>query len=456
MDVKQRLAALKRQSGGMAGPQQVAPVGVAERIRRMRASVGSAVGAAPRRDGLGEAIAPGAALPQGMALPQGDALPQGTAVTHGGSGALAAMGLRPTPGMEEAALAEQLDGERLAPGLVLVTRRVALASHHGGVCLAGLSGRTAMLPDPEDGAPERWLLIDTETSGLSGGTGTVVFLLGLARVQGEALETRQYLLTTFSGEGALFEHASAWVGSGRTLVSFNGKSFDLPLLATRARMARVPDPFAELAHLDLLHATRRVYAARWSDCRLATAERHLLGFEREHDLPGAEVPGVWLDWLQRRDGSRLPGVLRHNHWDLVSLAALALRLGEAYREPGRWGADALAAARAWAARGWEDQARELLKSHRQDLQPDGLLELARLYRRSGVWAEACAIWRGLSAQGEVEASEQLAKYHEHVAKDYVRALDYAARLPAEAGSEHRRRRLELKLYRRGRQAALLP
>jgi len=373
-----------------------------------------------------------------------------------GRGAPAAIGGKPIPGMDETALAEHLGGERLAPGLILVTRRLALASHHGSVWLEGLCARTAMLPDPADGAPERWLLIDTETSGLSGGTGTVVFLLGLARLEGETLQVRQYLLTAFAGEGALFEHAAAWAGSGRTLVSFNGKSFDLPLLTTRARMTRIADPFAGLAHLDLLHATRRAYARRWSDCRLGTTERRLLGFERKEDLPGAEVPGVWLDWLRRRDGSRLGEVLRHNHWDLVSLAALALRLGEVYREPARWGADALAVARAWGARGREDTARQVLDAHRRDLEPEGLLELARMHRRSGAWAEACAIWRALSAQGHAEASEQLAKYHEHVAGDYISALDYASRLPVAPRNEHRCRRLEVKLNRRSRQAALLP
>ncbi len=435
MDVKQRLTILRRQSGAVAEPQAPVVSSVAERIRRLRPS-SPAVGASSRS--RPESV-------ERMEKPDRDL--EVAPIGRRGSSSRSRM--------DESALAEHLGGARLAAGLILVTRRVPLASHHGNVCLAELPGRSALLPDPEDGAPERWLLVDTETSGLAGGTGTIVFLLGLARLDGDALETRQYLLSAFAGEAALYEHAGAWLGAGRTLLSFNGKSFDLPLLAARARMARVCDPFAGLAHLDLLHATRRVYARRWSDCRLGTAERCLLGFERADDLPGAEAPAVWLDWVRRGDGSRMGALLRHNHWDLVSLAALALRLGQAYREPGLWGADALAAARAWELRGRAEQARGLLEAHRSELSAEGLLELARLYRRRGAWDLACEIWRPLSAQRNAEACEQLAKYHEHVARDYPRALDYANRLPGAPQNEHRRKRLEAKLARSAPQPTLL-
>ncbi|MGD2082199.1 MAG: ribonuclease H-like domain-containing protein [Chromatiales bacterium] len=357
--------------------------------------------------------------------------------------------------MDEAGLSEQLGGELLSPGLVRVIRSVPLDRRHGAVDLAAIRTRGALLPDPCDGAAEGWLLLDTETSGLAGGTGTLVFVLGMARVGREAIETCQLLLTAFAGERAMLEEAARWAGRGRTLVSFNGKTFDLPLLAARARLGRVTDPLGGLAHLDLLHPVRRAFGRVWPDCRLGTAERALLGFERDGDLPGAEAPGVWLDWLRRRDGSRIGAVLRHNHWDLVSLAALALRLGEVYRHPGRWGADTLAVARAWLARDREGRAREILVAHRGDLGPDGLLELARLHRRAGAWRKACAIWRALAAD-EPEAWEQLAKYHEHVARDYGEALGWASRLPSTPEHEHRRRRLQRKLAGREAQASLLP
>jgi uncharacterized protein YprB with RNaseH-like and TPR domain len=353
------------------------------------------------------------------------------------------------------ALAEHLGGERVSEGLILVTRSIGLEQFHGRVALSGLRQRTDTLPEPQDGAPERWLMIDTETSGLSGGSGTLVFLLGLARIEADRLETRQYLLTAFAGESALFEQAGHWAGQGRTLLSFNGKSFDLPLLAARARLARTPNPFEALAHLDLLHPTRRLFGGSWPDCRLATAERRLLGFARQDDLPGSEAPQVWLDWIQRRDPSRMGAVLRHNYWDLVSLAALALRLGEASHAPRRWGADPLAAARAWAARGQEQRALTLLDGHREVLGQAGLLELARLYRRAGQWPQACAIWQGLAGSGQATAVEELAKYHEHVARDLDRAMDYAGRLGQGPEHDHRRQRLARKLALRGSIGTLL-
>jgi hypothetical protein len=357
--------------------------------------------------------------------------------------------------VDEAGLAEQLGGELLSPGLIRLTRAVPLDGRHGEVQLNGLATRSAVLPDPSDGAPEGWLLLDTETSGLAGGTGTLVFVLGLARVGCETIETCQLLLTAFAGERAMLEEAARWMGRGRTLVTFNGRTFDLPLLAARARLAGMEDPFEGLAHLDLLHPVRRAFARAWPDCRLGTAERALLGFRRGDDLPGSEAPGVWLDWLRRRDGSRMAAVLRHNHWDLVSLAALALRLGEVYVEPGRWGGDPLSVARAWLGRGGGERARAILTGHRDALDGGGLLELARLHRRAGDWQAACAIWLELAAR-EPQAREQLAKYHEHVVRDYAAALRWASRLPATPDHEHRRRRLERKVARRSPQASLLP
>jgi hypothetical protein len=408
MDLKQRLSSLRRQSGGEAVDSARAErPAIAERIQRLR----PAVSGPEHRGGC--------------------------------------------PAMTDPSLAEQLGGQLVADGLIQVTRRIGLDGHHGRVALCGLSHRVATLPEPEDGAPERWLMIDTETSGLSGGAGTLVFLLGLARIEAGWLETRQYLLTAFAGEPALFRQAGDWAGRGRTLLSFNGKCFDLPLLAARARLARVADPFAGLAHLDLLHPTRRLFAGRWPDCRLATAERQLLEFVREDDLPGSEAPQVWLDWIRRRDASRMGAVLRHNYWDLVSLAALALRLGEASHAPGRWGADPLAAARSWLARGQEQRALALLESHRRGLGTAGLLELARLYRRSGQWVQACTIWSDLAGQGEAAAAEELAKYHEHVARDLELAMSYASRLGEAPEHSHRRRRLARKLAERGSTGTLL-
>lgn len=109
-------------------------------------------------------------------------------------------------------------------------------------------------------------------------------------------------------------------------MSYNGRSYDAPLLAGRFRLARMCAPLQGIDHLDLLYPTRRRYKGRWENCRLATVERNALGILREHDLPGSEAPAAWLGYLRGGSASALRGVLRHNHQDLVTLAALLLHL----------------------------------------------------------------------------------------------------------------------------------
>ncbi len=342
---------------------------------------------------------------------------------------------RAVPSAEE--MAERLGGVAIAPGLVQVERRVPLDGRHGKQPLTAL--RDAVdLPDAPMAAPHGWLFLDTETSGLSGGTGTVAFLLGLARVEKHELVVRQFMLTAFAGEPALFEAAKSWFDEAEAFVSFNGKAFDLPLLATRARL-NGRHVALDKPHLDLLHATRRAFASRWDDCRLATAERRLIRFEREHDLPGALVPEVWFGFVQRGETARIPAVLEHNHWDLVSLAALLPILHAVHQEPGAWESDILAVARSFLRSGDEPRAHRLLAEHEAMLTPDGLRELAWLYRRRGDWQQACALWSRLAGAGCVESIERLAKYHEHVVGDFTTALAYAQRL----GDAHEARRARL-------------
>src|SRR5690606_31598786 len=131
----------------------------------------------------------------------------------------------------------------------------------------------------------RMVFLDTETTGLAGGTGTVAFLIGLGRVEAGHLVVRQFWLTSFAGERDLLAAAGDWVDGVDGMVTYNGRSFDLPLVATRCRLAGASDRFSGLRHLDLLGPTRRAFARRWEDCRLTTAERRLLRFERVDDLP---------------------------------------------------------------------------------------------------------------------------------------------------------------------------
>ncbi|MBL8488719.1 MAG: ribonuclease H-like domain-containing protein [Rhodocyclaceae bacterium] len=222
-------------------------------------------------------------------------------------------------------LAGALAGVETAPGLVLVERAYPLWHRVGRVPLAGLPGVRAE-GFPAD--PLRCLFLDTETTGLAGGTGTVAWMVGLGRLGTDAFGLRQWVMAGFAAEAALLGALAAEVRRDDVLVSFNGKSYDLPLLATRFRMHGMPDPFAGLPHLDLRHPLRRRHGAGLPDGRLKTLEEAVLGHRRERDLPGAEAPAAWLAWLRDGRVGLLPEVARHNRADLLAMAALCQCLGD--------------------------------------------------------------------------------------------------------------------------------
>lgn len=362
------------------------------------------------------------------------------------------------PRIDDRILAERLGGSLIADGVIRIHERLPGDARHGDFLLNDPVPEAPMVLRGAAGeaVPSDWVFMDTETTGLAGGTGTLAFLLGMARFVNGALEVTQLLLTGFQGEGAMLRVARDCLRGADALVTFNGRSFDAPLLATRYRLAGCRDPFGPLHHVDLLAPTRRAFSRRWPDCRLQTAERRLLGVERIGDLPGAEAPRAWFDWVRHGQEGALPDVCRHNRLDILSLVVLPTALQRSHDDPNALGADA----RAWAAhrrrilgggRG-EEAAFEYLRHHRAALRPDGLLELARLARRRERWDLAVAVWEELAEIGEPSAMEHLAKYFEHERKDYPRALEATARLIARdpADRHHRRRdaRLRARIARR--------
>jgi len=217
--------------------------------------------------------------------------------------------------------AAPLPGIEIAPGLQRVQARVSGIK----LRLAGLDLPARLCPPWHLGPPvERsdLLLFDTETSGLCGGTGLKVFMLGLLRWDTDAWELTQYLLTRPEGEGALVR---AWMGAcaeRRCLVSYNGRRFDVPAMRTLQILHTAGELDAGIDHWDLLYPVRRAFKSSWSDCRLATAEQHLLKRVRQHDLPGSEAPRAWRDFLARGETHDLLRVLAHNRTDLESLLGI--------------------------------------------------------------------------------------------------------------------------------------
>jgi len=390
---------------------------------------------------------------------------------------------RPT----DQALASRLGGRLCMPGLIEVEHRHPLAAPHGHGTLDALADPDLdWLTGPRPAGCRRGelIFIDTETTGLAGGTGTVAFLVGIARARHGVLVVTQWLMTCFSAERALLEALVAALGpDGATacadgeqdaapaeLVSYNGKSFDVPLLATRLKLARMHAALAGRMHHDLLHPLRTAFARKWPDCRLQTAERLLLGIEREDDLPGHRIPAVWADFVQFGETRELDALVRHNRIDLLSLAALLPALGRVYLEPASPATVAAASARVAAPdsaaiarmqrrRQRPECARAHLLAGRASLDERALHELADLHRSREDWDLALPIWTSLAAQGSLEAMASLAKYHEHVARDLDQAIRWCEALchaaPSDPAHARRLRRLERRLHLRRLRAGAL-
>ncbi|MBN8727608.1 MAG: ribonuclease H-like domain-containing protein [Xanthomonadales bacterium] len=173
-------------------------------------------------------------------------------------------------------------------------------------------------------ARERLLCFDTETTGLAGGVGTRAFMIGVAAWADGRLRVRQLYLTAMAGEAAMLRIFAGWLRTDSILVSYNGKSYDAPLLKGRFRLNRVQHRLDDLPHLDWLHPVRRRYRGVFANCRLATIEREALRIVREDDLPGSEAPAAWLAFLRGQSSRNLGRVLDHNRQDVVTL----MRLGD--------------------------------------------------------------------------------------------------------------------------------
>jgi len=351
-------------------------------------------------------------------------------------------------------VARIVGGETCAEGVVLVEHFLPLSHIHGRVPFARINDASLdFLAGGVEPERERLLFIDTETTGLAGGTGTVAFVLGLARIRNQAIECRQYFLTAFRGERAMLEHALEWIAPDSHLVSFNGKSFDAPLLVTRYLLALRRNPLAGLAHMDLLHRTRAAFGRNWPDCRLQTAEQYLLKLFRTDDIPGHLIPQIWTGWLQHGETAGLRGVVDHNRLDVLSLVALTGVLGRAYAEPGHEHADPLGIARAHRRAGDTQAACRHLEDSGMPLTDDAQLELANLYARAEHWDKAVPLWEQLARKNDYSAMERLAIYHEHRQRDFDAALSWTERMLQQSGQEAQAEKRRERLIRRGAQAS---
>jgi uncharacterized protein YprB with RNaseH-like and TPR domain len=314
--------------------------------------------------------------------------------------------------------------------------------------------------EPIDVPPARWAFLDTETTGLAGGSGTVAFLVGVGVISSGGFELKQYFLREPAEEASMLAALANDLSQFDVLVTYNGKSFDVPLLETRFVMNRRKAPFTRLKHVDLLYGARRLWRLKLESCRLQELEKRILGHERVGDVGGGFIPNLYFDYLRNGDAAPLEPVLFHNAIDILSLACLTAIIPQAIQEPERLKhGEELAGVARWFRN--EDRLEEaaslmrlaLKKPMCDELVWETLWQLADIERKLGRHDAALACWSELSTFAnpyQAQALERLAMHYERREKNAALALEFTlaalaiARTPA---LEKREARLAARLSR---------
>ncbi|MEN8005630.1 MAG: ribonuclease H-like domain-containing protein [Candidatus Krumholzibacteriota bacterium] len=322
------------------------------------------------------------------------------------------------------------------------------------------------VPAPD---PGEILFMDTETTGLAGGTGTIPFLVGVSWWAADGLETRQYFLPDPGHEAALLKELADLAAGFRVVATFNGASYDLPLLRTRARLNRREDPFVSLTGWDLLFPARRLWGNRLENCRQQTLEKEVCGLPRgAGDLEGSRIPQAWFDFLASGRPGQLPEVMTHNQRDMLGMAHLLLRVVEAARlvAPGTEPSADLDWRDGWALGRICEKRRDTqlslacletavaaaLRGKARGLgEPRFVADAVRILKRGGDWGLVEKIIRAGLAAGVDTAwlHREAAILYEHRLIDLPKALDHARK----SGEVHRVDRLRKMMDRRATEAS---
>ena len=285
--------------------------------------------------------------------------------------------------------------------------------------------------------PEKWLFLDTETTGLAGGTGTYAFLTGIAWWDAGGLQAEQFFMRDFADEHSVLCELAERIAERPVLVTFNGKTFDWPLLESRFTMTRRIAAPKLATHLDLLHPARALWRIRLGSVRLTELEREVLeaerlGWRREDDIPSALIPQFYFDYLRGGSAAPLAGVARHNQMDLRGLAALFGKINSilSEEEPEEDGRDLFGLSRFLQRRGEMPRAAKMCTraieaglpvEHKQKASRD----LALMAKRRGDHQKAAEIWESIlyAGFGDIEACEQLAIHYERREKNLQKAAE---------------------------------
>lgn len=312
---------------------------------------------------------------------------------------------------------------------------------HGSIGICDLEDLPRNFLDPISNGqiaaspPQKWCFLDTETTGLAGGAGTYAFLIGVGRITPEGFRVRQFFMREFGEEASLLSALSEHLKQFDVLITYNGRTYDQPLLETRFRMVRSRPPFASLEHLDLLFGARRLWNLRFDSCRLVDLENQILGVEREGDLPGEMIPYVYFEYLRTHEIGRLLPIFHHNQVDILTLACLTAVVPLAFHSPGEarfsHGAEMVGLARWWRKAEHHDNALALFRQALDRGLPDDLMfrtlwDIACLEKKLGRDVAAVPVFTELAASRNPfrgPAFQELAKYYEHRERNYAMALE---------------------------------
>ncbi len=280
--------------------------------------------------------------------------------------------------------------------------------------------------------PESFVFLDTETSGLAGGTGTYAFLIGVGRFTDEGFNLSQFFMRDPYEEPAQLAALQSALVDCEVLVTYNGKSFDVPLLNTRFITNGEPPPLNSYKHIDLLHIARRIWRDRLESRTLGSIETHILQLPRtEEDIPGWMVPAIYFDYIKTGDARPITNVLYHNAMDIISLASLLNQVSAMLDDPHGGavedGIDLISMAKIFEDLGEFRAAAECFESGLNYELPDRIRNQAFqrwsiMEKRRNNLKRSIGLWEMAAELKEIYAHEELAKVYEHRTKDFPRAI----------------------------------
>lgn len=320
----------------------------------------------------------------------------------------------------------------------VIENRYPLSHLHGGCKLGDAinvgSDIIAALGgvDCEGLRSERLLYLDTETTGLSGGAGTVAFLVGVGFFEEDTYIVRQYFMRDYNEEAAMLTELQQLFSRYQGFVTFNGKSFDINLLQSRFISNRLRPSFRDMPDVDLLYPSRRVWRLKLDSCRLSSLEENVLGEHRHDDIPGVLIPSVYFKYLDDRDATDIKRVIRHNELDILSMVSLLARLSSMLQSPlsqTDGGYELLGLGRIFEANGKTDCMLECLEacagSEHYTIRSQAIKRLTGVYKRNGSYDRALEHWKTMELENsgfELFHLVEMAKYYEHKVKDIEFAL----------------------------------